>query len=1357
MKKRRLLSVLLAGALTITSVLPSLAVSAEEESVGTAETTLVASYNFDDGTLNNSVTEGDAAVAITTGLSNYTGTVEYADGREEGSKAVKLGNYGLQLNHKNLGDNFTVSLWLKPEGTIANNQSVLFLGYNNPEKWYAIAGRAANNVVKMWANGKGYAWNEFGTLALGNDWHSVVITGDASNITTYFDGVAVSTTATNSPLNGTNQDIYLGVTYWDPEFTGLMDDVKVYSGTMTEEEIQTENKDYYESVLQAKVDEVKAEDLLGLNDSADAVAFDLSLPEKIAGGSVTWTSSNADVIAADGTVKNPKEDTKVTMTANVTSGILTAQKSFEFTVKAIDRESIDALIAKAESLDTDKYTEESVATLNAAIDAAKAANSNAAIDAAVQNLHRAISALEYKEEYADPFTAIDAVAPSTRIIMKTGTSEQLFTLPDSVKDNVTVEYFSSDEKSATYADGKATALKEGKVTVTAIVTAKATGYKEEYSTALEIADNVYEAAEATDGPLTIRESEINQLLTEDLALPTQIDGADADITYSVEDSKYVSVEGSTLKVTRPYAGEGNYSFTLTATIKTAEGTVTQEFPLTIAEGTSADTYAGYVYVSFGNVGGSDVQQLHMFLSEDGLNWTALNGFNPIFEVGTDYADMIQSAGTHNYTVKDGADITETVSGDASVLFPFEGDDQGIRDPYVLRGCREEDKDKVWILATDLNTMSSQYGGNLNNNVVGNWGTMSSKGSTSIFVYETEDWVHWERRYIDVGAEIGAGAAWAPEAVYNPEKDNYLVYWSCRVAADGYARNRLYCNETKDFKTFGPTKMYEEEAFYEKWGKLVNANDGYGNIDTSQLWVASSGGYPYGTLYRLVKDETNNHIELMKANTVLDPDIDYDNSDPIRITPYTKDDKEYAALSDLSGLNDFQKAEIVWNWFAGESTGNHFEYISQKNMEAKNGAYEGATMFKFNDRDEWCIMIDYYGNNSVRYEPYTTTDLSEADSITKVTSGYGRTGGDVGCHGGMMPITAEEYNTLIDTYNADTSVDNYHHIDYIECDKRELEDSIDIIKKALEDETLSDDVKAQLQDNLTRAESMLEVPTVDSNACAELTAALDAAEITVSDEAVALEAGDSKEVTATIDPAGAELTWNSADSKVATVENGTIKAVGEGSTFVFVRAGRTALAKIKVTVAGNAVSVSDIFVDVNKGDWYENYVQYVYDNGIMTGLNSTHFGPNQPLARAQFAVILYRLNNTPEVEYKETFPDVPDGQWFTDAILWAADTKVVTGYTDSGMFGPADNINREQIAVMMYRYANYKGYDTSKKEDFSGYKDASSVSEFAKEAMQWAVANKIISGKDNGAALDPQGKANRAECATIIQRFLEKYE
>ena len=424
-------------------------------------------------------------------------------------------------------------------------------------------------------------------------------------------------------------------------------------------------------------------------------------------------------------------------------------------------------------------------------------------------------------------------------------------------------------------------------------------------------------AMAADTKLTIKEAQINQLLTGDLTLPDSIDGApDAKISYSVGDANptYVSVKGNKLKVTRPYAGKGNYKFILTATVTNGSDTTKQSFDLTIAEGTSADTKAGYVYVCFGNVKGSDVQQLHFFLSEDGLNWTALNGFHPLFEVGTDYADDIETVGTHNYAVKAGTDIKSTTSGDASVLFPFEGNDQGVRDPYLIRGARKEDSGKVWILATDLNTMASKYGGNLSNNSVGNWGTMSTAGSTKLFVYETEDWVHWERRYIDVGSEIDAGAAWAPEAVYNPEKDNYLVYWSCRVGTDGYARNRLYCNETKDFKTFGPTKMYEEEAFYQKWGKLVSSNDGYGNIDTSQLWVADEDGNPYGTLYRVVKDETDNHIELMSADTVLDTDVDYDNSNPNRITPYTMNGKNYSSLGDLSGLNDFQKAEVVWNRF-----------------------------------------------------------------------------------------------------------------------------------------------------------------------------------------------------------------------------------------------------------------------------------------------------------------------------------------------------------------------------------------------------------------------------------------------------------
>jgi hypothetical protein len=190
--------------------------------------------------------------------------------------------------------------------------------------------------------------------------------------------------------------------------------------------------------------------------------------------------------------------------------------------------------------------------------------------------------------------------------------------------------------------------------------------------------------------------------------------------------------------------------------------------------------------------------------------------------------------------------------------------------------------------------------------------------------------------------------------------------------------------------------------------------------------------------------------------------------------------------------------------------------------------------------------------------------------------------------------------------------------------------------------------------------------------------------------------------------------------------------------------------------GEAASVTIPYLDVAENDWYYNAVCYNYQIKTMTGLDATHFGANETLARAQFAVILHRMNDAPKVAYKATFPDVPDGNWFTDAVLWAADTKVVTGYSDTGKFGPADKINREQMAVMMYRYANYKKYDTSQKADFSKFMDAAKVSTFAEEAMQWAVGNGIITGKDNGTRLDPQGNATRAECAAIIMRFIEKY-
>lgn len=181
-----------------------------------------------------------------------------------------------------------------------------------------------------------------------------------------------------------------------------------------------------------------------------------------------------------------------------------------------------------------------------------------------------------------------------------------------------------------------------------------------------------------------------------------------------------------------------------------------------------------------------------------------------------------------------------------------------------------------------------------------------------------------------------------------------------------------------------------------------------------------------------------------------------------------------------------------------------------------------------------------------------------------------------------------------------------------------------------------------------------------------------------------------------------------------------------------------------------------FTDVPTGTWYYEPISYVYQHKLMAGMTDTLFAPDGTLARAQFATVLYRMNGEPDVSYSDVFPDVPKGQWFTDAVMWASNEGIVNGYGDTGLFGPDDNITREQMTLMMYYYAKYKDIDIGNSADLSEYKDASDVSKYAKEAMQWAVGNGIIVGEENGTILNPQGNATRAECAVIIKAFIEQY-
>ena len=182
-----------------------------------------------------------------------------------------------------------------------------------------------------------------------------------------------------------------------------------------------------------------------------------------------------------------------------------------------------------------------------------------------------------------------------------------------------------------------------------------------------------------------------------------------------------------------------------------------------------------------------------------------------------------------------------------------------------------------------------------------------------------------------------------------------------------------------------------------------------------------------------------------------------------------------------------------------------------------------------------------------------------------------------------------------------------------------------------------------------------------------------------------------------------------------------------------------------------------FTDVPEGAWYEDAAAYVYKHGLMAGTSATTFAPDVTTSRAMIATILWRMAGIPVVNYAMNYTDVTQGQWCSEAIRWATSEGVVTGY-GNGLFGTNDPITREQLATMLWRYAQTEGYDVSIGEDTNilSYTDVADLSEYAIPAMQWAVGAGIINGTGDGSTLTPQGQATRAQAAVMLQRFCEKY-
>ncbi len=175
-----------------------------------------------------------------------------------------------------------------------------------------------------------------------------------------------------------------------------------------------------------------------------------------------------------------------------------------------------------------------------------------------------------------------------------------------------------------------------------------------------------------------------------------------------------------------------------------------------------------------------------------------------------------------------------------------------------------------------------------------------------------------------------------------------------------------------------------------------------------------------------------------------------------------------------------------------------------------------------------------------------------------------------------------------------------------------------------------------------------------------------------------------------------------------------------------------------------------FVDIETDDWYYGSVRYVYYNGMMHGVDDTVFAPDTETSRAMVVTILWRMEGSPVVQSPMTFADVAAGQWYTEAIRWASSEGIVNGYSTTE-FGVNDTVTREQMAVILCRYAACKGHDVSADTDMSVFHDASSINDWALEAMKWSVECGLIQG--TGAdTLHPLGSATRAQTAAILMRF-----
>lgn len=248
----------------------------------------------------------------------------------------------------------------------------------------------------------------------------------------------------------------------------------------------------------------------------------------------------------------------------------------------------------------------------------------------------------------------------------------------------------------------------------------------------------------------------------------------------------------------------------------------------------------------------------------------------------------------------------------------------------------------------------------------------------------------------------------------------------------------------------------------------------------------------------------------------------------------------------------------------------------------------------------------------------------------------------------------------------------------------------------------------------------------------------------------------------------QLEMNKGDKRVDRLDGGIKIAFGgmdDGEVLVLIKTnGAEEIVKKSVVENGIAFALiegsgtvkviynSKEFEDVSANDWFHDAVVFVNSRELFVGINETEFAPKMPMSRAMMAAVLHRLEDNADAGTESKFKDVEPEKWYCSDIAWAEAAGIISGY-DTDTFGVNDNISREQMAGIMFRYAKYIGLDTVERGDITPFVDVAQISGWANESVRWAVGTGLLKG--DGQAFRPQGDATRAEVAAIIMRFIEK--